>query len=91
MLGTYIRNIRKSKNISLSQLALRTNLSKSYLSYIERNIQTNPSIGVFMRIAEALDTDIKKLIEASNTYNDDHLPQISNNSKDKLQNSGSSE
>ena len=66
MLGTYIRQIRKARNISLSQLSKKTNISKSYLSNIERNIQTNPSIGILTKISDALDADIQELIVASN-------------------------
>lgn len=66
MLGTYIREIRKARNISLSQLSKKTNISKSYLSNIERNIQTNPSIGILTKISDALDADIQELIVASN-------------------------
>jgi XRE family transcriptional regulator, master regulator for biofilm formation len=66
MLGTYIREIRKARNISLSQLSKKTNISKSYLSNIERNIQTNPSIGILTKISNALDADIQELIVASN-------------------------
>ncbi|MFZ0446436.1 MAG: helix-turn-helix transcriptional regulator [Bacillus sp. (in: firmicutes)] len=68
MLGTYIREIRKARNISLSQLSKKTNISKSYLSNIERNIQTNPSIGILTKISDALDADIQELIVASNAF-----------------------
>jgi XRE family transcriptional regulator of biofilm formation len=67
MLGTYIKRLRKDRNITLSQLAKKTNISKSYLSNIERNIQTNPSIGILIKISIALNDDIGKLIEASNS------------------------
>jgi XRE family transcriptional regulator, master regulator for biofilm formation len=67
MLGTYIQRLRKNKNITLSQLAKRTNISKSYLSNIERNIQTNPSIGILFKLAIALDADIQMLIESSDS------------------------
>ncbi|WP_409303460.1 helix-turn-helix domain-containing protein [Peribacillus sp. SCS-155] len=66
MLGTYIRRLRKGKNITLSQLAKKTNISKSYLSNIERNIQTNPTIGILVKLAIALDADIQSLINANN-------------------------
>ena len=68
MLGTCIRQIRKARNISLSQLSKKTNISKSYLSNIERNIQTNPSIGILTKISDALDADIQELIVASNAF-----------------------
>ncbi|MBM4764466.1 helix-turn-helix transcriptional regulator [Bacillus sp. B15-48] len=65
MLGSSIQRIRQSKNMTLSQLAKKTNISKSYLSSIERNIQTNPSISILIKIAIALEVDIQKLFESS--------------------------
>lgn len=48
-----IREIRKSKNISLTELSKLTNISKSHLSNIERG-EKEPSISVLIRIALAL-------------------------------------
>jgi XRE family transcriptional regulator of biofilm formation len=62
MLGTYIQRLRQEKKLSLTQLAEKTDISKSYLSHIERNIQTNPSIEVLMKIALALGVDIQTLL-----------------------------
>lgn len=74
MLGTYIRRLRERKNITLSQLAKKTNISKSYLSNVERNIQTNPSIGILIKIAMALDADIHKLIDSSDSISSLNKP-----------------
>jgi XRE family transcriptional regulator of biofilm formation len=62
MLGNHIQQLRQERKLSLSQLAAKTDISKSYLSHIERNIQTNPSIEVLMKIALALSVDIQKLL-----------------------------
>ena len=62
MLGTHIQRLRQEKKLSLTQLAEKTEISKSYLSHIERNIQTNPSIEVLMKIAMALGVDIQTLL-----------------------------
>lgn len=62
MLGTCIQRLRQEKGFTLSQLAAKTQISKSYLSHIERNIQSNPSIEVLMKIAFALEVDIQTLI-----------------------------
>jgi XRE family transcriptional regulator, master regulator for biofilm formation len=62
MIGTNIYQIRKKKGLTLSELAERSNVSKSYLSNIERNLNRNPSIDVVRKIAYVLDVDFKSLI-----------------------------
>jgi XRE family transcriptional regulator of biofilm formation len=62
MLGRTIYEIRKQRGLSLTELAERAKISKSYLSNIERDINKNPSIQVIKRIAIVLDTDLKALI-----------------------------
>ncbi len=62
MLGVKIQKLRQERNLTLTQLAENTGISKSYLSYIERNIQTNPSIEVLAKIASALGVNIQTLL-----------------------------
>ena len=52
--GERIRERRKELGLSLEELAARTGLTASFLSLIERNINT-PSLDSLYRIAEALD------------------------------------
>ncbi|MBK0292115.1 MULTISPECIES: helix-turn-helix domain-containing protein [Priestia] len=63
MIGDKIHKIRKKKGLTLSELAERANMSKSYLSNIERNLNDNPSIQVVERIAAVLNVDLHTLIE----------------------------
>lgn len=62
MLGNRIQRLRKERKLTLSQLAAKTAISKSYLSHMERNIQKNPSIEVLTKLAMALEVDIQTLI-----------------------------
>ena len=55
-----IREVRDNKEISLSQLAKTTGIAKSHLSNIERNI-IEPKLTTVLKIAQALDVDIKEL------------------------------
>jgi transcriptional regulator with XRE-family HTH domain len=48
-----IRRIRRSKGITLKQMAQKTGISLNYLSQIERG-KTNPSIGLIKKITNAL-------------------------------------
>lgn len=62
MIGKNIAELRKTKGMTLSQLAKRSNVSKSYLSNIERNVNQNPSIAVLEKIAVVLGVDVNFLI-----------------------------
>ncbi|MDQ0482535.1 helix-turn-helix domain-containing protein [Guptibacillus hwajinpoensis] len=67
MIGENLRKYRKAQGISLTELAERSNVSKSYLNSLERNIKDNPSINLIDRIAKELDTDIYSLLGSSET------------------------
>ncbi|OKL36556.1 helix-turn-helix domain-containing protein [Domibacillus mangrovi] len=62
MIGEIIQKIRKKKGITLSELADRANMSKSYLSNIERNVNQNPSIQVMEKLASVLEVDLHTLL-----------------------------
>ncbi|SIS41381.1 helix-turn-helix domain-containing protein [Salimicrobium flavidum] len=62
MIGDRIQHIRKDRGFSLSELAERANVAKSYLSSIERNIQQNPSILFLEKISNELDVSINYLL-----------------------------
>lgn len=64
MLGTNIKNIREKRGLTLSECARLSNVSKSYLSNIERNVNRNPSISILERLAKVLDVDLRRLIDA---------------------------
>ena len=48
--------------MSLSELSIRSGVSKSYLSNIERSVNRNPSIQILEKIAAVLEVDLKELI-----------------------------
>lgn len=52
-----IKNIRKSKNVSLVMLAKRSGVSKSHISDIENNNKA-PTITVAIKIARALNVSL---------------------------------
>ena len=62
MIGENLRKHRLEKGITLTELAQRSNISKSYLNSLERNIKNNPSINLVKRLANELDTDIYQII-----------------------------
>lgn len=61
-IGSRIREIRELKNISIKELADKTNLSSSFISQLERDL-VSPSIMSLREIAKALDLPIFYLID----------------------------
>ncbi|WP_249869461.1 helix-turn-helix domain-containing protein [Oceanobacillus saliphilus] len=70
MIGENIKRIRKELGITLSECAQRANISKSYLSNIERNLNRNPSVLIIEKIAGVLNVDIHKLIGSEDEQNE---------------------
>ena len=66
MNGGNIRIIREEKGMTLNELATLSGVSKSYISYIERGMQKNPSISVLEKISTALGIEFIELIESLN-------------------------
>jgi len=60
-LGTFIRSQRRLANLSLRELAERTDVSNPYLSQIERGLH-EPSVRVLKAIALALDLSAETLL-----------------------------
>ncbi|UZJ79384.1 helix-turn-helix domain-containing protein [Fictibacillus sp. KU28468] len=62
MIGDRIKRLRKERKMSISQLAEKAGIAKSYLSSIERNLKVNPSVQIIERIAQALGVPGQTLI-----------------------------
>lgn len=65
MIGKNIARIRKKRGYTLSEFAELANISKSYLSNIERDINKNPSLEVIRKIAKVLNVDLITLLQPS--------------------------
>ncbi|MFJ7974827.1 helix-turn-helix domain-containing protein [Peribacillus sp. NPDC096379] len=63
MIGKNIVKIRKRRGYTLSKLAELTNISKSYLSNIERNLNKNPSLQIMLKISDVLNVDLETLLK----------------------------
>ncbi|CAM3381680.1 helix-turn-helix domain-containing protein [Cytobacillus oceanisediminis] len=62
MIGDRVKRLRQEKRMSLSELAEQAGVAKSYLSSLERNLQTNPSIQFLEKIAAVLNVPVEHLI-----------------------------
>ena len=65
MLGDNIRNIRKARKISLNNLARTSGISVGYLSDLENNKFTNPTLDKLKKIAQILE------VQTTDFFNDD--------------------
>lgn len=61
-----VRSLRKSKGLTLEQLASLSGVSRSMLSQIERG-QANPTLGVTFRIAQAFGIKLGDLVDSPPT------------------------
>ena len=68
-IGKKIRRLRLEKNLTQEELANRTELSKSFISQVERE-QTSPSIATLVDILQALGTNLRDF------FNDETDSQI---------------
>lgn len=73
MIGEEVKKYRLRKGLSLSELAERANVAKSYLSSIERNIQSNPSIQFLDKISNVLDVSVEVLLQGNDSIHQTDL------------------
>jgi XRE family transcriptional regulator of biofilm formation len=62
MIGDRVKKFRLEKKMSLSELAEKAGVAKSYLSSLERNLQQNPSIQFLEKISTVLKLPVESLI-----------------------------
>lgn len=72
VIGEKIKALRQEKKLSISELAEQAGIAKSYLSSIERHIQSNPSIQVIEKICDVLGVSVNQLM-AEKEYSTDEL------------------
>jgi transcriptional regulator with XRE-family HTH domain len=69
-LGAFIRAQRQAAELTLRELAARTNVSNPYLSQIERGLH-EPSVRVLRAIATALNVSAETLLAQAGLFEDD--------------------
>jgi XRE family transcriptional regulator, master regulator for biofilm formation len=75
MIGKRVQLLRKAQGMSLTELADRAGVAKSYISSLERDIQKNPSILFLEKIAVVLKVPIERLIDPESAAKVDQLDQ----------------
>ncbi len=80
-IGDKIKRLRVLNNLTQDELANRCDLTKGYISQIERNL-TSPSIATLMDILEALGTNIKNFfnedIEEKIVFTQEDIYEVTN-------------
>jgi XRE family transcriptional regulator, master regulator for biofilm formation len=62
MIGKKIKRLRQQKGYSITELGRLAEVSKSYLSQLERGLQTNPSLQFLVKVSGPLDTSLDFLL-----------------------------
>ncbi len=62
MLKDRLRRLRLQKDLTQTQLAEATGVSRQTINYIERGRTTNPASGIVAKLAAALDTTMEELM-----------------------------
>lgn len=62
MIGYRVKSLREERKPSISELSAKSGVSKSYISSLERNLQTNPTILVLEKIARILCIKVDALL-----------------------------
>jgi len=68
--------LRTEKNMSLSEVARRSEISKSLLHRIEKQEGANPELGTLQKIARALDTTVGDIIGNEVVQSARQLPDV---------------
>ncbi|MDM5211541.1 helix-turn-helix domain-containing protein [Peribacillus sp. NJ4] len=62
MIGYRVKSLREERKMSISELSAKSGVAKSYISSMERNLQTNPTILVLEKIARILCIKVDALL-----------------------------
>src|SRR6266568_1811848 len=68
-LGATIRRLRESRQLSLKEVAMRSDLTPSFLSQVERNL-TSPSVASLRKVAQAFGVPLTALFQGPTTPED---------------------
>ncbi|MFP3380434.1 helix-turn-helix domain-containing protein, partial [Bacillus sp. SIMBA_069] len=70
MIGKRVKKLREEKKMSMTELADKAGVAKSYFSSLEPNLQTNPSIQFLEKISAVLNIPVDALLyDAPNKEN----------------------
>jgi transcriptional regulator with XRE-family HTH domain len=62
-LSTVIRKLREERGLTQAEVAERADVTKQYVTMLERGARKTPSLPVLKRIAKALGVPVTELLE----------------------------
>ncbi len=69
LIGRRLKSLRKAKRLTQDQLGESASLSSKYLSRIELGLE-NPTLDVFIRLANALDVSLSEIFRVDHEEHD---------------------
>lgn len=66
-IGSRIKQLRTDRGLSLTELAEKAGVAKSYLSNIERQVQSNPSMLFLQKISRVFRIEVESLVTGTDT------------------------
>jgi XRE family transcriptional regulator of biofilm formation len=67
MIGQKVKQLRLGQGLSLTELAEKAGVAKSYLSSMERDIRSNPSIHFLEKISSVLGVPLETFLQNETT------------------------
>lgn len=88
-IGTKLKELRVAKNLTQEELADRAELSKGFISQLERDL-TSPSIATLVDILQCLGTDLQEFFSAPADeqivfHDQDYFEKIDSDLKNKIE------
>ncbi|MFL0163997.1 helix-turn-helix domain-containing protein [Candidatus Clostridium helianthi] len=68
-LGSFIKELRKSKGVSLEEMETGTGLSRSYINRLENSSRDNPTLDCIGRLIQYFDIPFSSMAEFCNCQN----------------------
>jgi len=69
--GSFLRNLRKERKLSLREVERKAKISNAYLSQIERGKRGIPTLGFLKRLASVYGIDVEILVDKAISVIDD--------------------
>ncbi len=71
--GSYIRQLRKSKGLTLKQVETQAKVSNAYISQIERGLRKPPHPDILKRLAKTYDVPHRELLVVAGYLEEDSV------------------
>lgn len=78
-IGKNIRKFRKSKGLTIKSLSKQSTVSNGYISDLENEKETRPSLDILGKLAKVLDVPVVKLLEEDSQSNTNTIEEYSPN------------